>query len=202
MRSGGGQGAPAAPLASALLAEALAMLHVDLMRLAVVIFDPAANRANHNRLAEFLKVADNQVATLDLQLASSAKDLPAEVLREGQAIRTNCVRTRQALEHAERNVGPRPILANLRGVAERINRLLEGTAPSVHRDNIKDARAALSRVPLAEGPEIGRIANRRFRVQSNLLESSPLHSIAEDFDQALAVPYFLIDYLLLVDTAA
>jgi hypothetical protein len=202
VRSGSRQGAPAASLASALLAEALAMLHVDLMRLAVVIFDPAANRANHNRIAEFFKVADDQVAALDLQLASATKDLPKEVLREGQAIRTNCVKTRQALKYAERNVGPRPILANLRGVAERIKRLLESTAPSVHRDNINEARAALSRAPLAEGPEIGRIADRRCRAQSNLLESSSLRSIAEDFDQTLAVPYFLIDYLLLVETAA
>lgn len=189
-------------LASALLAESFAMLHVDLMRLVVVLFDSTVHARNHHRLSEFFGVADEQIDALDLQLTSSGRVVPEPTLREAESLRRNLVKTLQALKHAERNVGAQSILRNLHDVGERIDALLRHSAPSQHRDSVSSVRKALDGVPAADGSRIERIAGRRFRAQSNFLRSSPLRSIAEDFDQTLALPYFLIDLFLLRESAA
>jgi hypothetical protein len=189
-------------LASALLAESFAMLHVDLMRLVVVLFDSTVRAQNHHRLSEFFDVADEQIDALDLQLTGSGRAVPEPTLREAGSLRRNLVRTLQALKHAERNIGVQSIVKNLHDVGERIDALLRHSTPSQHRDSVSAVRTALDGVPAVDGSRIEQIARRRLRAQSNLLRSSPLRSIAEDFDQTLALPYFLIDLFLLRESAA
>ncbi|HEX6862002.1 MAG TPA: hypothetical protein VF414_04250, partial [Thermoanaerobaculia bacterium] len=118
------------------------------------------------------------------------------------SLRINLVRTLQALKHAERNIGAQSILRNLYDVGERIDAFLRHSTPSQHRDSVSAVRTALDGVPPVDGSRIEQIARRRFRAQSNFLRSSSLRSIAEDFDQTLALPYFLIDLFLLRESAA
>ncbi|MEM7313592.1 MAG: hypothetical protein AAF497_10620 [Planctomycetota bacterium] len=185
-----------------ILAEALAMFHVDLMRLFIVLFGTEAYAANRERVSEFVTAAKTQANATDGLIRTSGSEVSSYQLREATVLLNNMQKTLGALEH-RRSQGQSAVILrdNLRSIAHRINSLLRQVDPQHHTDILAKVDEAFSQtiLDLAESLEAtDTIAYRRFALQETYLKlSSSLLSVVEDFDQSLAVPYFLIDVRLL-----
>jgi TIR domain/Effector-associated domain 1/CHAT domain len=176
---------------------ALAMLHVDIMRLFVVRFGDATNHVNSDRIEEFESLADDRIRVLDQHLSAFASALSAANRKEAFSLRANLGSSLNRVKHPGRDENAaRVIAANLGCVALRIAELISRIHPSRLANIEKDVDQATKEVGEWSVREhwVDALATRRFRAQSKLLERARhLRTIADDFDHILAVPYLLID---------
>lgn len=194
------QSPTAANLAAWELSTSLAMLFVDTMRLAVVIYGSRTRVVNQHRLDEFFAIADNQSGVVELHLAGHY--LGSSERSAAAGIQSNLAKVLLALRYRPRAHPGQSILDNLSTVAHRLDRLLQLVGPKEYAQVKHEVAPGLVKLHLGPLSSIDSVAASRFSAQQTFLDaSSPLRSVAQDFDQVLAVPYFLIDAVLLESRA-
>jgi hypothetical protein len=184
------------------ITETLAMIFVDLMRLFYSSASKAAENANKNRYLNFLVITERH-----------CRDLQAHYLLFGAelgAVRTELGRLDRRISWVlERfRLGPARGAREIEGVynaltdmAGMIDRLCAGAHPDRYASSHERVKQYLEeRLGGSEPParvSTDDLYHLRLQAQNALLEDDSLKSIADDIDQRLGIPYFIVDKLLM-----
>lgn len=177
---------------------------VDIMRLIYVGETAEALRYNIARYAEFVSLAERHLGDLRSHVESSATVF-------GPHTYERCRRVERRLSWCLDRLRPEPGEAKVR---PDLLSLMERTAVIVlgllrdgggYRRELDEAESAVTSVRWGRQGEDGRILVGRLEAQSLVLASlqsdtnaQVIRSIGEDVDGDFSIPYFMIDYVLLV----
>jgi len=188
------------------LVELATMMFVDIMRLFCVAGSDAARQVNATRYDEFLNVADQHLKELGGQITrlvatqDAAVSIEASDVEKRLAWAVERLRRKPALDRSWSEMARH--LAKIAGVTKAF---CERAAPEYYARCQAPASSILEESKVT-GPQISladEFVRARFGAQSRLLlhlqvsVGLDIHTIKDDVDRVLAVPYFTIDNTLL-----
>ncbi len=182
--------------------ETLAMIFVDLMRLFYVSISEAAKSANADRYLEFLIISERHSRDLQAQYHLFGSELAGIRIQIGKLDRRiSWLMERFRVGSAVIAQSVETVFNALSDMSGIINELCLESHPDVYAANQQRVRqyidSRLGPAATAKRTPIDDLFSVRLQTQSALLENDTLRSIADDLDQRLGIPYFMIDHLLL-----
>ncbi len=188
-------------LASRPIAEAMAMLFVDLMRLLLVASSEAARDANISRYAEFVRIADRHLSDFRSAFARVAGRLDTETETRGSLLEKRLSWMLGRLESGPPDDGRNgSYFEVMQKVATDLHNtctaaLGESYAEQVRRIEVELKAARDNRTLRAVAESLDGLWRLRLQIQSRLL--GRLSSIVDDMDQQFGTRYFALDRALL-----
>jgi hypothetical protein len=205
---------PAESFVGVTLAQTLAALFVDIMRLAYVNCGTSSRAANLPRYPEFVDVAEQHQGELQSHIQRFATDLDAHlhrcIVRAERGLSWGFTRLRRG---PEMHVTWSDIRARMLDASDSIHDFCSVAAGHYYARYLSDTDKAVEEMlQLYKRPPASLSVDELFRlrlmIQSIVLErmdrSGPLaiHTVRDDVDQEVAVSYFVIDRRLLQYTSA
>ncbi|SFR27543.1 hypothetical protein SAMN04488564_11197 [Lentzea waywayandensis] len=189
------------------LAERSCEAFVDVMRLIFSRSSEAILNVNLSRYPSFVHLAEQHRGDLRSHIEGSASALDPSTHKQYRRVERRLAWCLGRLQVPTVNVsGDATLLPLLRDTAELLFELLSKDGDD-HHPELTVARSSLIEVQGGRSEDLvtsEHFLENRYGAQSALLrrhdsERKPLASIGQDVDNEYSIPYFMIDYLLLVE---
>jgi hypothetical protein len=195
-------GAPGDATALGPIAETLAMVFVDLMRLFYVSASKTAEEANRDRYLNFLVITERHCRDLQAQYILFGAELTTIRTELGRLDRRiSWILERFRLGSARGAQEIEGVFNALTDMAGMIDRLCMEAHPEQYASSHERVKQYLDQrfrgSATSSRISIDHLYHLRLHAQTALLEDDTLKSIAEDIDQRLGIPYFIVDKLLM-----
>jgi TIR domain len=192
----------------AAVAETVAMVFVDLMRLLFVASGGVARSANEHRYAAFIAIAERHVADLKSSIVQFASALDAAAHHRLVLLQRHFS---FMLDRLRNGLDPREDMSECWRMIRQTRNEVDQFCSSVMAEPYGRLRETIERVlhdtgrheQVLTGLPLDNIWRHRLATQSRVLEEhrnagdTTIWSIANDMDQRFGVAYFIIDSLLL-----
>jgi len=191
------------------VAEAVAMLFVDIMRLLYVGFSESAYSKNIARYPEFVDTADQHLGDLRSQLTRFASSFDS-------GLRERSLHVERRLSWAMTRLKRGPDMAktwseysgSMHEISQQVHEFCVAAAQEYYLEKSATVEAVVDRIlsqygKLSTQVPLDKLFQLRLAIQSTLLEGNqrtggpPIRTIRDDMDQQLGISYFIVDRRLL-----